>query len=317
MIEIEKPKLTCEETENGYFAKFIIEPLEKGYGITLGNCMRRTLLSAMPGVAPIGIKIAGVQHEFSTIPGVVEDVVDIVLNIKQMVLKSPDLNKEIMTSLRIKKNTPGEIKAGDFEPNDLIDILNPQLHICTLDENALVDMEILVGKGRGYVPNVVNKERIDSLEYIAIDSLYSPVLRVNYNVESTRVGQNINFDKLILEVKTNGSMTAKDVVSLAGKIVNEHVSMFSELSSSFDEVNILVSKEEDVQSKILEMPIEEMDFSVRSYNCLKRANINTIEDLVSKTRSDMLKVRNLGLKSIDEVILKLDTYGLSLRQEED
>ncbi|MDD2227079.1 MAG: DNA-directed RNA polymerase subunit alpha, partial [Clostridia bacterium] len=279
MIEIEKPKLTCEETENGYFAKFIVEPLEKGYGITLGNCMRRTLLSAMPGVAPIGIKIAGVQHEFSTIPGVVEDVVDIVLNVKQMVLKSPDLNKEIMTSLRIKKNTPGEIKAGDFEPNDLIDVLNPQLHICTLDENASVDMEILVGKGRGYVPNIVNKERIDSLEYIAIDSLYSPVLRVSYNVESTRVGQNINFDKLTLEVKTNGSMTAKDIVSLAGKIVIEHISMFGELSSNFDEVNVLVSKEDDVQSKILEMPIEEMDFSVRSYNCLKRANINTIEDL--------------------------------------
>ncbi|MDD3231811.1 MAG: DNA-directed RNA polymerase subunit alpha [Clostridia bacterium] len=317
MIEIEKPKLTCEETENGYFAKFIVEPLEKGYGITLGNCMRRTLLSAMPGVAPIGIKIAGVQHEFSTIPGVVEDVVDIVLNVKQMVLKSPDLNKEIMTSLRIKKNTPGEIKAGDFEPNDLIDVLNPQLHICTLDENASVDMEILVGKGRGYVPNIVNKERIDSLEYIAIDSLYSPVLRVSYNVESTRVGQNINFDKLTLEVKTNGSMTAKDIVSLAGKIVIEHISMFGELSSNFDEVNVLVSKEDDVQSKILEMPIEEMDFSVRSYNCLKRANINTIEDLVSKTRTDMLKVRNLGLKSIEEVVQKLDTYGLGLRQEED
>jgi DNA-directed RNA polymerase subunit alpha len=317
MIEIEKPKLTCEETENGRFAKFIVEPLEKGYGITLGNCLRRTLLSAMPGVAPIAIKIAGVQHEFSTIPGVTEDVVDIVLNIKQMVLKTSDLNKEFTTTLRLKKNTAGAVKAGDFESNDLVEVLNPDLHICTMDENSTLDMEILVGKGRGYVPNVINKEKVDNLEYIAIDSLFSPVLRVNYNVESTRVGQNINFDKLILEVKTNGSMSAKDVIALAAKIINEHISMFTELSSSFSDVNVLISKEDDVQTKVLEMPIEEMDFSVRSFNCLKRANINTVQDLVSKTKTDMLKVRNLGLKSIEEVVQKLETYGLALREEEE
>ncbi|MDD2446042.1 MAG: DNA-directed RNA polymerase subunit alpha [Clostridia bacterium] len=317
MIEIEKPKLTCEETENGCFAKFIVEPLEKGYGITLGNCLRRTLLSAMPGVAPIAIKIAGVQHEFSTIPGVVEDVVDVVLNVKQMVLKTSDLNKEFTTTLRLKKNVAGSIKAGDFEDNDLVEVLNPDLHLCTVDDKAIVDMEILVGKGRGYVPNVINKEKIDNLEYIAIDSLFSPVLRVNYNVESTRVGQNINFDKLILEVKTNGSMSAKDVIALSAKIINEHISMFTELSTSLADVNVLISKEDDVQTKVLEMPIEEMDFSVRSFNCLKRANINTVEDLVSKTRTDMLKVRNLGLKSIEEVVQKLETYGLALREEED
>lgn len=317
MIEIEKPKLTCEETENGCFAKFIVEPLEKGYGITIGNCLRRTLLSAMPGIAPIGIKIAGVQHEFSTIPGVAEDVVDIVLNVKQMVLKTSNLNKDNTTTLRLKRNTAGEIKAGDFEPNDLVEILNPDLHICTMDENSSINMEILVGKGRGYVPNVVNKERIDSLEHIAIDSLYSPVLKVNYNVESTRVGQNINYDKLILEVKTNGSMSAKDVVALAGKIINEHISMFTELNGTMSEVNVLIPKEEDMHSKVLEMPIEEMDFSVRSYNCLKRANINTVNDLVSKSRTDMLKVRNLGLKSIDEVVQKLEVFGLGLREEDE
>jgi len=317
MIEIEKPKLTCEETENGCFAKFIVEPLEKGYGITIGNCLRRTLLSAMPGIAPIGIKIAGVQHEFSTIPGVSEDVVDIVLNVKQMVLKTSNLNKDNTTTLRLKRKTPGEIKAGDFEPNDLAEILNPDLHICTMDENSSIDMEILVGNGRGYVPNVVNKERIDNFEYIAIDSLYSPVLKVNYNVESTRVGQNINYDKLILEVKTNGSMSAKDVVALAGKIINEHISMFTELNEIISEVNVLIPKEEDMHSKVLEMPIEEMDFSVRSYNCLKRASINTINDLVNKSRTDMLKVRNLGLKSIEEVVQKLETFGLELRKEDE
>lgn len=317
MIEIEKPKLTCEESEDGRFAKFIVEPLEKGYGITLGNCLRRTLLSAMPGIAPIGIKIAGVQHEFSTIPGVSEDVVDIVLNVKQMVLKTSNLNNEFTTTLRLKRNTPGEIKAGDFENNDLVEILNPDLHICTIDEKSSIDMEILVGKGRGYVPNVINKERIDSLEYIAIDSLYSPVLNVVPNVENTRVGQNINYDKLILEVKTNGAMTAKDVVALAGKILNEHISMFTELNGTFSEVNVLKPKEDDLQSKVMEMPIEEMDFSVRSYNCLKRANINTVEDLVSKSRTDMLKVRNLGLKSIEEVVQKLAVFGLGLREEEE
>ena len=317
MIEIEKPNLNCEETENGRFARFIVEPLEKGYGITLGNCFRRTLLSAMPGVAPIGIKIAGVQHEFSTIPGVSEDVVDIILNIKQIVLKTPDISKDFTTSIFLKKNKAGVVRAGDFVSNDLIEVLNPDLYICTMDEGASLDIELLVARGRGYVPNVENKERMETLEYIAIDSLYSPIVRVNYNVENTRVGQNINFDKLILEVTTNGAMTAKDVVALAGKIINEHVSMFTELSETFSDVNLLISKDDDAHSKILEMPIEEMDFSVRSYNCLKRANINTVEDLVNKSKTDMLKVRNLGLKSIEEVVQKLESYGLGLRDDEE
>jgi len=317
MIEIEKPKLTCEETENGCFAKFIVEPLEKGYGITLGNCLRRTLLSAMPGIAPIGIKIAGVLHEFSTVPGVKEDVVDIVLNIKQMVLKSIDLNKDFTTTLKLKRTKAGIVKAGDFEANDLVEVLNKDLQICTVDDNSTFEIEILVGRGRGYVPNVVNKERMESLEYIAIDSLYSPVVRVNYNVESTRVGQNIDLDRLVLEVKTNGAISAKEVVALAGKIINEHVNLFTEMSENYADLNVLISKDDDIQSKVLTLPIEEMDFSVRSYNCLKRANINTVEDLVNKSKADMLKVRNLGLKSIDEVVQKLETYGLGLRQEEE
>lgn len=317
MIEIEKPKLTCEESQNGSVAKFVIEPLEKGYGITLGNCMRRTLLSAMPGIAPIGVKIAGVLHEFSSIPGVTEDVVDIVLNLKQLVLKSIDLREDFVTTLKIKRTKGGEVTAGDFEPNDLIEVLNPDFHICTMEDGSMLDMEVLVARGRGYVPNVLNKERIDTLDYIAIDSLYSPVIRVNFNVENTRVGQNIDLDKLTLEVKTNGAITAKEIVALAGKIIHEHVNLFMEMSEKFSDMNVLVSKDEDVQTKVLTLPIEEMDFSVRSYNCLKRANINTVEDLVSKSKSDMLKVRNLGLKSIEEVIQKLETYGLALRPEEE
>ena len=315
MIEIEKPKVTCEEGQNGCYAKFVVEPLERGYGITLGNCMRRTLLSAMPGIAPIGIKIAGVLHEFSSVPGITEDVVDIVLNIKQLVLKAKDITQDFTTTLRVKRTTAGEVKAGDIESNDLVEVLNPDLHICTVDDDSIFDMEILVGRGRGYVPNVNNKERINTLDYIAIDSLYSPVVRVNYSVESTRVGQNIDLDKLILEVRTNGAISAREIVALAGKIVYEHINLFTEMSDTFSDLNVLISKDEDITTKVLSLPIEDMDFSVRSYNCLKRANINTVEDLVNKSKSDMLKVRNLGLKSNEEVVQKLETYGLSLRNE--
>ena len=315
MIEIEKPKLTCEEGQNGSYAKFTVEPLERGYGITLGNCMRRTLLSAMPGIAPIGIKIAGVLHEFSSIPGVTEDVVDIVLNIKQLVLKAKDITQDFTTTLKVKRTSAGEVKAGDIESNDLVEVLNPDLHICTVDDDSIFDMEILVGRGKGYVPNVVNKERIDTLDYIAIDSLYSPVVRVNYTVENTRVGQNIDLDKLVLEVRTNGAISAREIVALAGKIVYEHINLFTEMSDAFSDLNVLISKDEDMTARVLALPIEDMDFSVRSYNCLKRANINTVEDLVNKSKADMLKVRNLGLKSIEEVVQKLETYGLSLRNE--
>ena len=317
MMEIEKPRITCEETEGGSYARFIVEPLERGFGITLGNCMRRTLLGSLPGAAPIAIRINGVPHEFSTVPGISEDVVDIVLNIKTLAVKTDNKDRDFTTILRINHKGAGEITAADFEPNDEVEILNPELHICTADSDANFQLDVLIGRGRGYVPNVLNKERIDTLEYIAIDSIYSPVKKVNYSVESTRVGHSIDFDKLTLEVETNGTITAREIVSLAGKIIQEHIALFVDLCDEMSGMNILVSKEEDEQTKVLEMPIEEMDLSVRSYNCLKRANINTVEDLIKKSKSDMLKVRNLGLKSIEEVVAKLESYGLSLRTDED
>lgn len=317
MMEIEKPRITCEETEGGSYARFIVEPLERGFGITLGNCLRRTLLGSLPGAAPIAIRINGVPHEFSTVPGIKEDVVDIVLNIKTLAVKTDNKDRDFTTILRINHKGAGEITAADFEPNDEVEILNPELHICTADDDAHFQLDVLIARGRGYVPNVINKERVDTLEYIAIDSIYSPVKKVNYSVESTRVGHSIDFDKLTLEVETNGTTTAREIVSLAGKIIQEHIALFVDLCDEMSGMNILVSKEEDEQTKVLEMPIEEMDLSVRSYNCLKRANINTVEDLIKKSRSDMLKVRNLGLKSIEEVLAKLESYGLSLRNDED
>lgn len=317
MMEIEKPKITCEETEGGSYARFIIEPLERGMGLTLGNAMRRTLLGALPGAAPIAIRIAGVSHEFSTVPGIAEDVVDIVLNIKTLAVKTTNKDRDFTSILRINHKGAGEITARDFEPNDEVEILNPDLHICTADDDSVFQLDVLIGRGRGYVPNVVNKERVDTLEYIAIDSLYSPVKKVSYSVGNARVGQDMNYDKLTLEVETNGTTPARDVVSLAGKIIQEHVGLFVELCDEMSGVNILVSKEEDEQTKVLEMPIEEMDLSVRSYNCLKRANINTVEDLIKKSKGDMLKVRNLGLKSIEEVVAKLQTYGLGLKNDEE
>lgn len=317
MMEMEKPRITCEETEGGSYARFIVEPLERGYGITLGNCMRRTLLGALPGAAPIAIRINGVPHEFSTVTGISEDVVDIVLNIKCLAVKTENKDKDFTTILRIHHKGEGEITAREFEPNDEVEILNPDLHICTADSDADFQLDVLIARGRGYVPNVLNKERVDTLEYIAIDSIYSPVKKVNYNVENTRVGQSIDYDKLTLEVETNGTTSAREIVSLAGKIIQEHIALFVDLCDEMNGMNILVSKEEDQQSKVLEMPIEEMDLSVRSYNCLKRANINTVEDLIKKSKSDMLKVRNLGLKSIEEVVEKLNSYGLSLRNDED
>ena len=317
MMEIEKPRITCEETEGGSYARFIVEPLERGFGITLGNCMRRTLLGSLPGAAPIAIRINGVPHEFSTVPGISEDVVDIVLNIKCLAVKTDNKDRDFTTILRINHKGAGEITAADFEPNDEVEILNPELHICTADSDANFQLDVLIGRGRGYVPNVINKERIDTLEYIAIDSIYSPVKKVNYSVESTRVGHSIDFDKLTLEVETNGTIAAREIVSLAGKIIQEHIALFVDLCDEMSGMNILVSKEEDEQTKVLEMPIEEMDLSVRSYNCLKRANINTVDDLIKKSKSDMLKVRNLGLKSIEEVVAKLESYGLSLRTDED
>lgn len=317
MMEMEKPRITCEETDGGNFARFVVEPLEKGYGITLGNCMRRTLLSALPGSAPIAFRIAGVSHEFSTIRGVTEDVVDIVLNLKSLAVKCTNQEKNFITYLRLRKNTPGEVTAKDFEFNDECEILNPDLHICTMDEGAVLDLDLMIGNGRGYVSADDNKEKYDNIDFIAMDSIFSPVKRVNFNVEPTRVGNSIDYDKLVLEVTTNGTTSAREIVSLAGKIVNEHINLFIELCAQMSEMNILVSKEEDKQVKLMELPIEEMDLSVRSYNCLKRAGINVIADLLKKSKSDMFKVRNLGAKSVEEVINKLESYGLSLRKDEE
>lgn len=316
-MEMERPRITCEETDNGSFARFVVEPLEKGYGITLGNAMRRSLLSALPGSAPIAVRIAGVSHEFSTVRGVTEDVVDIILNLKTLAVKCKDTSKNFITYLHLRKTTAGEVTARDFEENSDVEILNPDLHICTMDEGGVLDMDIMIGNGRGYVPNSENKEKFDDIDYIAMDSLFSPVKRVNFNVESTRVGQSVNYDKLTLEVETNGTTAAREIVSLAGKIIMEHTNLFVELCAQIANTDILVSREEDKQVKILELPIEEMDLSVRSYNCLKRAGINNVEDLTKKSRGDMLKVKNLGIKSIDEVIAKLESYGLSLRKDED
>lgn len=314
---MEKPRITCEETDGGNFARFVVEPLEKGYGITLGNCMRRTLLSALPGSAVIAFRIAGVAHEFSTIRGIAEDVVDIVLNLKCLAVKCTNQDKNFVTYLKLRKNTPGEVTARDFEPNDQVEILNPDLHICTMDEGAVFDLDVMIGNGRGYVSSENNKNKYEDIDFIAVDSIFSPVKKVNFNVDATRVGQSIDYDKLTLEVTTNGTTSAREIVSLAGKIINEHVNLFIELCSQIGDMSILVSKEEDKQVKLMELPIEEMDLSVRSYNCLKRAGINTIQDLLKKSKSDMFKVRNLGAKSVEEVIQKLESYGFTLRKDEE
>ncbi len=315
-MEIEKPRITCEENENGTYAKFVVEPLERGYGLTIGNALRRTLLGALPGAAPIAIRIQGVEHEFSTVKGVMEDVIDIVLNIKSLAVKTTSLDENFRTTLRIKRDTAGEVKASDIEPNDQVEILNPDLHICTM-ENVPFEMEIIIGRGRGYVPADDNKDESQPLGYIAVDSIYTPVKKVNYSIEGARVGQKMDYDKLTLEVETNGTLSAREVVSLAAKIVQDHTQLFVDLVENMKNVNILTTREEDKQQKVLEMTIEDMDLSVRSFNCLKRAGINTIEDLTKKSKDDMLKVRNLGLKSLEEVIKKLESFGFSLRVDEE
>lgn len=317
MMEMEKPKITCEETNGGNFARFVVEPLEKGYGVTLGNCMRRTLLSSLPGSAVIAFRIAGVAHEFSTIRGVTEDVVDIVLNLKSLAVKCTNTENNFITFLKIRKNGAGEVTAKDFESNDQVEVLNPDLHICTMDDGAVLDLDVMIGNGRGYVSSDDNKAKYDEIDFIAVDSIFSPVKKVNFEVGATRVGQSIDYDKLTLEVTTNGTTSAREIVSLAGKIINEHVNVFIELCAEMSDMSILVSKEEDKQVKLMELPIEEMDLSVRSYNCLKRAGINNIQDLLKKSKSDMFKVRNLGAKSVEEVIQKLESYGFQLRKDEE
>ncbi|GAV23848.1 DNA-directed RNA polymerase subunit alpha [Carboxydothermus pertinax] len=313
MLEIEKPKIETEELNDRY-GRFVIEPLERGYGITLGNSMRRILLSSLPGAAVTSIKIEGVLHEFSTVPGVVEDVTDIILNIKNLSLKLYGDEEQV---LRIEAEGEGEITAKDIIAPPEVEILNPDLVIAHVAEGGRLFMEMTVARGRGYVPAERNKKGEHVIGVIPVDSIFTPVLKVNFQVENTRVGQITDYDKLTLEVWTDGSIRPDEAVSLAARIMVEHLQLFVNLNERVTGVEIMVEKEEDVREKVVEMPIEDLDLSVRSYNCLKRAGINTVGELIQKTEADMMKVRNLGKKSLEEVIAKLNSMGLSLRKEEE
>ena len=317
MIEMDMPKILAEESEDTSYAKIIVEPLEKGFGLTIGNCLRRILLSALPGAAAQGIRFldGGVKHEFSAVAGVKEDVTEIILNLKTLAIKTAVTDKDYVKVVHLYKVGPCEVKARDICEDAEIEIINGDQHICYVDEGCKIDMEITRGRGRGY--KGADHTRTELLDYIPIDSIYTPVKKVNYAVENTRVGQNTDYDTLTLEVWTNGAFSAKEIVSLAAKIMQDHISLFVDLSDTIKGMDILVKNEDDKQAKILAMAIEDMDLSVRSYNCLKRANIHTVEDLTRKTEDEMLKVRNLGRKSLDEVILKLQSYGLSLAKKED
>lgn len=317
MMEIERPEITLEESADFRYGKFVVEPLERGYGITLGNALRRVLLSALPGTAVVGIMIAGVSHEFSTIKGVKEDVADIILNLKGLNLKANYSDRSMKKTLRIEKNEPGIVTAADIEQDPEIEILNPDLYICTLDEGAKLSMDLIVAQGRGYVVAENNKDASQPIGYIAIDSIFTPVKAASYSVTTTRVGQSIDYDKLTIEVKTDGSLSARDVLSLAAKAIEDHIKIFVSLSDTISKMGILIESQANPKTQILEMSIEDMDLSVRSYNCLKRANIHTVEDLTQKSEDDMLKVRNLGRKSLDEVIAKLNSYGLELKKSEE
>ncbi len=317
MMEIEMPKIAVEESEDRSYAKIVVEPLEKGFGLTLGNALRRILLSALPGVAIKNIKFAedlAIKHEFSAVPNVKEDVTEIILNLKCVAFKSTSMDKDYVTTIKLVKEGPAVVKAGDIICDADLEVLNPDQYICTVDDGGRIELELTVGRGRGY--EGADEHKTDIIDNIAIDSIYTPVKKVSYNVSATRVGQSVDFDKLTLEVTTNGAFSGRDIVSLAAKIMEEHIKMFVSLSE-IGNIGILVPPEEDKKIKILEKTIEEMDLSVRSYNCLKRANIHTVEDLTKKTEEDMLKVRNLGKKSLDEVIFKLESYGLKLQDKED
>ena len=317
MIEIERPKIEIAEiSDNGTYGKFVVEPLERGFGTTLGNSLRRVLLSSLPGVAVKSIKIDGVLHEFSTIPGVKEDVTEIVLNIKGLVAK---LHCDGPKTVEISAEGPCVVTADSIKSDSEVEILNPELHIATLGEGAKLYMELTLDKGRGYVSNERNKQNMQDavIGEIAVDSIYTPVLKVNFNVESTRVGQSIDYDKLTLEVWTNGVINAQEAVSLAAKVLTDHLNLFVDLSDKGKSTEIMVEKDEGGKEKVLEMTIEELALSVRSFNCLKRAGINTVEDLINRSEEDMMKVRNLGRKSLEEVIWKLASLGLSLRKEDE
>lgn len=316
MIGIEKPMIeTADVLPDGTYGKFVVEPLERGYGTTLGNSLRRVLLSSLPGYAITSVKIDGILHEFSTIPGVKEDVTEIVLNLKSVILK---IHGDGPKTMYVDVKGEGELTAGNFTTDSDVEILNPELHIASLDSDAHVVMEITCDKGRGYVSAERNKKIFNPpIGVIAIDSIYSPVLKVNYTVENTRVGQITDYDKLTLEVWTNGTISAKEAVSLGAKILNEHLSLFGDLSDEAYDTEIMIEKSKNGKEKVLEMTIEELDLSVRSFNCLKRAGINTVEDLIGKSEDDMMKVRNLGKKSLDEVVAKLTSLGYDLRRDED
>ena len=316
MIGIEKPRIdTAEISPDGKYGRFVVEPLERGYGTTLGNSLRRVLLSSLPGYAITSVKIDGILHEFSTIPGVKEDVTEIVLNLKNVILK---IHGDGPKTIYIDANGDDEITAGSIKTDSEVEILNPELHIATLNSDAHVSMELTCDKGRGYVSAERNKQIMQPvIGVIAIDSIYTPVLKVNYTVENTRVGQITDYDKLTLEVWTNGTINAMEAVSLGAKILNEHLNLFGDLSGEAYDTEVMVVKSDSGKEKVLEMTVEELDLSVRSFNCLKRAQINTVEDLINRTEEDMMKVRNLGRKSLDEVVAKLNSLGFDLRRDEE
>ncbi len=317
MIEIEKPRIDTEElSSDGKYGRFVVEPLERGFGNTLGNSLRRVLLSSLEGVAVTSIKIDGVLHEFSTSPGVKEDVTEIVLNMKSLVAKLHSNGPKIV---EISAEGPCEVTAESIKCDSEVEILNPELHIATLADGASLNMEITLDKGRGYVPAERNKQIAGNeiIGVLPIDSIYTPVLKVNYTVDNTRVGQITDYDKLTLDVWTNGVINAEEAVSLAAKVLTEHLNLFVNLSDKASSAEVMVEKDDKGKEKILEMTIEDLDLSVRSFNCLKRAGINTVEDLINKSEEDMMKVRNLGRKSLEEVVQKLNSLGFSLQKEDE
>ena len=315
MIEFEKPNIKCIETdEKRNYSKFVCEPLERGYGMTIGNSLRRILLSSLPGAAITSVKIDGVVHEFSTVTGVVEDIPEIIVNLKCVRLKMHD-NEDKKISIDFKG--PGEVKAGDIITDSSIEILNPELHIATVEDGETLHMEMTVARGRGYNTADKNKTEDMALGTLPIDSIFTPVKKVNYKVENTRVGQRVDYDKLTIEVWTDGSLKPFEALSLAAKVMTSHLDLFIDLSEAAKNTQVMVEKEESKKEKVLEMPIEELELSVRSFNCLKRSGISTVEDLANKTENDMMKVKNLGKKSLDEVIAKLHELGLDLRKEEE
>ena len=315
MIEFEKPNIECLEIdETNNYAKFVCEPLERGYGVTIGNSLRRILLSSLPGCAITNVKIEGVLHEFSTIPNVVEDVPEVIVNLKNVRLKF-DGNEE--KTLRINFKGEGEVTAADIESDGTVEILNPDLHIATVAEGGNLVMELTADRGRGYNSSEQNKKPNQDISVLPIDSIYTPVKKVNYHVENTRVGQMVDYDKLTIEVWTDGSLKAHEALSLAAKVMTGHLELFIDLSEATRNTQVMIEKEESKKEKVLETSIEELELSVRSFNCLKRAGIATVEDLTNKSESDMMKVRNLGKKSLDEVIAKLHSLGLSFAEEDE